>query len=422
MRIHEHRLRRGLLLLAVIPALVVTLLVLLVTSMARLEDVDAQFDVQAEQMSRLLASSLDYPLISNQPQLAIHGMDGLLQPGIVVVQVRDSRQAIWLRRERPGLLAADRQTRWLQVPIMAPSVQAPADDWLGAAPAPADPVRLGTLEVRLDPLSLRQRELGLLVQTILLALAALMVVSTASWLIASRVVDGYDLLRLGVRRRQQRRNGEVGARETHWRATRDSLLSWGQWSHDVRTPLNGVTGMLELLSTTRLDAEQTGYLAHARAAADSLLETLDRVPPVRDSEVAEDDEAELTAAQRRWQGRRVLLVEDDLVSQHLAQGLFASWGVALVCVATGSAGLALHWQDWDLILVDGELPDMQADEFARAWQLLASETKALPPMVAVTAHTDPAHLARYSQAGLVLVLDKPLRRRSVLMVLTPLIA
>lgn len=422
MRAHEQRLRRGLLLLAVIPALLVSVLVLLATTMARLQDVDVQFEIQAERMSSLLASSLDYPLISNQPQLAAHGLESLLhQPGIVAVQVRDNRQEIWLSQERPGL-AKDQEAHWLRLAIMAPVAAVASDDWLGASPAPQLPARLGTLEVRLDPAVLRQRELGLLLQVSLLALAALVVVSVASWLIASRIVEGYDLLRLGASRRQQRQSGEVGRRERDWRESQDQRTRWGQWSHDLRTPLNGVTGMLELLSTTELDTEQAGYLGHARAAADSLLETLDRVP-AREATAAGDDEATLLAAQKRWQGRRILLVEDDLVSQHLAQGLFAGWGVELTCVGRGDEGLALVDQDWDLVLVDGELPDMQADEFARTWRRLAGEGRTLPaPLVAITAHTDPRQLTRYREAGLAPVLDKPLRRRSVLMVLTPLIS
>lgn len=422
MRAHEQRLRSGLLLLAVIPALLVSVLVLLATSMARLQDVDSQFEHQAERMSGLLASSLDYPLISNQPQLAEHGLAALLrQPGIVSVRVLDMRRQVWLSLTRPDL-PDDAEARWLRLPIMAPVAAVASDDWLEAQPAEQSPARLGTLEVRLDHAVLRQRELGLLLQVALLALAGLVVVSAASWLIASRIVEGYDLLRLGARRRWQRQSGEVGKRERDWRESQDQRVRWGQLSHDLRTPLNGVTGMLELLTTTELNAEQTGYLAHARAAADSLLETLDRVP-ARGAVPVADDEAALLVAQRRWQGRRILLVEDDLVSQHLAQGLFAGWGVELVCVGCGEEGLALVRQDWDLVLVDGELPDMQADEFARAWRLLASQERMLPaPLVAVTAHTDARQLARYREAGLAPVLDKPLRRRSVLMVLTPLIA
>src|SRR5258708_11546571 len=42
-------------------------------------------------------------------------------------------------------------------------------------------------------------------------------------------------------------------------------------SHEVRTPLNGVIGMLELLAGTSLDARQERYVKIARSSADLLL-------------------------------------------------------------------------------------------------------------------------------------------------------
>jgi signal transduction histidine kinase/DNA-binding NarL/FixJ family response regulator len=45
-------------------------------------------------------------------------------------------------------------------------------------------------------------------------------------------------------------------------------------SHEVRTPLNGVLGMLEALGSTRLDPRQTGLVAVARKSAVALLENL----------------------------------------------------------------------------------------------------------------------------------------------------
>jgi signal transduction histidine kinase len=46
-------------------------------------------------------------------------------------------------------------------------------------------------------------------------------------------------------------------------------------THELRTPLHGVRGAVELLAGTALDHEQQGYLHHTRAAASSLLALLD---------------------------------------------------------------------------------------------------------------------------------------------------
>lgn len=48
-------------------------------------------------------------------------------------------------------------------------------------------------------------------------------------------------------------------------------------SHEFRTPLNGLSGMSELLASTRLDAEQRGYLETLQAATRSLLALVEDV-------------------------------------------------------------------------------------------------------------------------------------------------
>jgi two-component system sensor histidine kinase RpfC len=48
-------------------------------------------------------------------------------------------------------------------------------------------------------------------------------------------------------------------------------------SHEFRTPLNGLSGMSELLASTRLDSEQRGYLETIQAAARSLMSLVEDV-------------------------------------------------------------------------------------------------------------------------------------------------
>jgi signal transduction histidine kinase len=42
-------------------------------------------------------------------------------------------------------------------------------------------------------------------------------------------------------------------------------------SHEMRTPLNGVIGMINLLQRTRLDGAQRAYAENARQSAEHLL-------------------------------------------------------------------------------------------------------------------------------------------------------
>ena len=48
-------------------------------------------------------------------------------------------------------------------------------------------------------------------------------------------------------------------------------------SHQLRTPLNGVVGMIELLRATRLDREQSGYLETLSQSAEALLSIVNTV-------------------------------------------------------------------------------------------------------------------------------------------------
>jgi signal transduction histidine kinase len=74
-----------------------------------------------------------------------------------------------------------------------------------------------------------------------------------------------------ITERKRAERGLIAAKEQAELAnrTKDSFLA--TMSHEIRTPLTGLMGMLELLSTMRLEREQVETLDTARSSAGALL-------------------------------------------------------------------------------------------------------------------------------------------------------
>lgn len=384
----ERRWRLPLIGLAILPAALVLAALLWVITVARVQEAEVQFTHQASAMVEQLATSLDYPLMADQPALASHAVDSLLsQPGMLQVRIRDARGRVWLTRTHQDGTnpPAYRQGRWITTPVRLQD--AGGDDFFEKTPVMRPP--LGSLEVEVDHGMVRESEGHLLMEAVQIGFAMLMAIGIACWLLSDH----------------------MARRIARWRQPADGLSAvdhhWGKLSHDLRTPLSGLAGMLELLSTTPLDAEQAGYLRHAREAADALRDSLDgRTRLFR---------ADLASVQAPPQdSHRVLVVEDDIVSAHVLRGQLQDLGVEAHVVTCGEDALALAGAHWDLVLLDGELPDMTADVCWQRWREQVSWTRdALPFAACITAHDDGPARRQFAEAGLETILLKPVSRESL---------
>lgn len=405
----QRRIRRRIMLLITVPALVLSLLVLGLSASARWQAEQALEVKTTQLLVNQFAASADYALQSNQPELLGPSVERLLAlPSVQRVQVHTVSGGLWLQQQKTKALA--KNSIRMSANIEAISAQGSGDDWLSNWSS--TPILLGVVSVDRVPHQLSPEQTITLRQALFLACMATVV------LLLMGAAQAKRLLRYIDRVRQHQRE-VFQARQSQWQDDQQRQAAWGKWSHDVRTPLHGVAGMLELLDTTHLDAEQRHYVNQARAATREMEASLRQSPlPTTQSEDFPDDAA-LEQAQLRWQQRHILLVEDDAISQCLLQGLLTQWGAEVTCVNNGAEGLACVNQSWDLVLLDGELPDMTAITFAAQWAPLHQENT---PMVVITAHTQPGKIAAYEQAGLGPVLQKPLRRRHLLAVLTPLLS
>ncbi|MFD0711940.1 response regulator [Paenibacillus sp. GCM10027626] len=103
----------------------------------------------------------------------------------------------------------------------------------------------------------------------------------------------------------------------------------------------------------------------------------------------------------------ILLTEDNAINQLVAVELLREWGFVVEVAETGEDTLRLLDEgNWDLILMDIHMPDMDGDEVAR---IIRSEPRFdRLPIIALTANVIRQDHERYIQLGMNDVLTKPI--------------
>jgi CheY-like chemotaxis protein len=145
------------------------------------------------------------------------------------------------------------------------------------------------------------------------------------------------------------------------------------------------------------------------AAADASAIRRGQATRARQPVAAQRPESERNS--RRFDGLRVLLVEDNLVNQRLATRLLERLGCKVVLAENGRDAItfAFH-QPFDLCLMDCHMPEMDGFEATRVIRTL--EEKRLP-IVALTADAMQGDRERCIAAGMDDYLSKPIRQQEL---------
>jgi two-component system sensor histidine kinase/response regulator len=105
---------------------------------------------------------------------------------------------------------------------------------------------------------------------------------------------------------------------------------------------------------------------------------------------------------------RILLAEDNVFNQELSICLLEKWGHSVVVAANGREALqALEVEDFDLILMDMQMPEMDGIEATLAIRSRESATGSRTPIIAMTANVMKGDREKCLNAGVDAYLSKP---------------
>jgi CheY-like chemotaxis protein len=110
---------------------------------------------------------------------------------------------------------------------------------------------------------------------------------------------------------------------------------------------------------------------------------------------------------------KILLVEDNVLNRHLALGLLKTRGHIVSVARDGREAVeAFGKNDFDLILMDVQMPEMDGLEASRRIREMESGTGRRTPVIAMTAHAMEGDRQRCIQAGMDSYITKPFRKET----------
>jgi PAS domain S-box-containing protein len=108
--------------------------------------------------------------------------------------------------------------------------------------------------------------------------------------------------------------------------------------------------------------------------------------------------------------RKILLVEDGLVNQRVAMGFLKKWGHEVTLAVNGKEAVEHAMQnDFDLILMDIQMPELNGYEATKAIRELERETKSRRFIVAMTAEAMKGDREKCIDAGMDDYVSKPFK-------------
>ena len=116
-------------------------------------------------------------------------------------------------------------------------------------------------------------------------------------------------------------------------------------------------------------------------------------------------------------GKRILIAEDVEINQYVVRNILELWGCEATIVENGKKAVeAVKYNDYDMILMDIQMPEMNGFEATEVIRKLGAE-KASIPIIAVTANSLKGINERYTNSGMTDFLIKPYNEENLFAVM-----
>lgn len=113
-------------------------------------------------------------------------------------------------------------------------------------------------------------------------------------------------------------------------------------------------------------------------------------------------------------GIKVLLVEDNPLNQVLAKKVLSDWDWIVDTADNGVIAIEkLRLHNYDIILMDIQMPEMDGYEAARTIRKIFERPKSTIPIVAMTAHAFPGELEKCISVGMDDYISKPFNKKAL---------
>jgi CheY-like chemotaxis protein len=193
--------------------------------------------------------------------------------------------------------------------------------------------------------------------------------------------------------------------------------------HDLRSPLNTVLGIAEVLTEGSLSAQQRSQVEMIQRAGNRMLALVNELLEVPRAHAPAGQTSELVGSMSHRREPlpsladvRLLMVDDSEESRALVDAYLAGTGAHLTFAATGQAAReVLAREAFDIVLLDLRLPDGSGLDVVRSIRQAECVRGIAPmPVLALSADVLPTTISRSLAAGCSAHLSKPIARRTLL--------